>query len=84
MIEDFGGREGDVVFMEDFLQVSYSGFEVEDIAIIPICQPSLCSTSIVTTRPFKTHLLGISLLVIGSYPTHLTPAFSQLAQLGSR
>lgn len=29
------------------------------------------------------HLLGISLLVIGSYPTQETPAFSQLAQLGS-
>jgi hypothetical protein len=31
----------------------------------------------------QAYLLGISLFVIGSYPTHLTPAFSQDAQLGS-
>jgi hypothetical protein len=29
------------------------------------------------------YLRGISLLVMGSYPTQATPAFSQLAQLGS-
>lgn len=30
-----------------------------------------------------THLRGISFLVMGSYPTHATLAFSQLAQLGN-
>lgn len=31
----------------------------------------------------KTYLLGICFLVIGSYPTHATPALAQLLQLGS-
>lgn len=32
---------------------------------------------------WTTHLRGISFFVMGSYPTHATLAFSQLAQLGS-
>lgn len=40
-------------------------------------------TQLLLPRINITHLRGISLLVIGSYPTHFTLAFSQLAQLGS-
>lgn len=37
-----------------------------------------------TTGPSgRTYLLGICFLVMGSYPTHATPAFAQLLQLGS-
>jgi hypothetical protein len=79
MIKYLGGRKRYTVAFKEILQIIDSGFEVKDITSW-VFSPYSYSLE---WGLEKAYLLGISLLVIGSYPTHLTLAFSQDAQLGS-
>jgi hypothetical protein len=85
MVEDFGRSEGNVVILQKLLEVPHPSFEIENIAIIPNRSALLLIQIFCRSEKKRstTHLLGISLLVIGSYPTHFTLAFSQLAQDGN-
>jgi len=80
MIEYLGWGERYIVVFKQIFEINDSGFEIENIANGVFRS---WSTSGECVRPEQTYLLGISLFVIGSYPTHLTLAFSQDAQLGS-
>lgn len=62
---------------EYFLQLFESVFEIEDVARYSLVMSQTTYNSLVT------HLLGISLFVITSYPTQDAPTFAQLEQLGS-
>lgn len=64
MFEDFCGREGDIIFLEDVLEICDSGFEVEDVALFQINPLAMLIPS--RRLGVGTDLLGISLLVIGS------------------
>ena len=60
LVELVGGCEGDVIIMKQLLEVAYSCFEVEDIT----ATRQLCSST--QNALDATHLLGISLFVMGS------------------
>ena len=80
MIEYLGRGEWYIVVLKQILEVADSGFEIEDITSGVFRS---YSASVECVGLEQAYLLGISLFVIGSYPTHLTLAFSQDAQLGS-
>lgn len=76
--------------MQEGLELSDPGLEVEDITGAALAPTKVFARETVAKRIEEgrristiTHLRGISLLVIGSYPMQATFAFSQLRQLGS-
>jgi hypothetical protein len=87
VLEDLSRRKRDVAALKKILEISDSRLEVEHItAHRPLAQKTSPKSPPPDPRTLQittTYLLGISLFVIGSYPTHFTPAFAQLAQLGS-
>jgi hypothetical protein len=79
VLKAFCGWECNIVGAEQRLELFDPGFEVEYIASFSVSHGSL----FVELKGEITDLRGISRFVIGSYPTHATPAFSQDAQLGN-